>query len=120
MTSTDLVGPIRVMRMRDGTLLTVEVPQNTLDPRYMLCSQHHVGCDCYEAERNENTNEYRSMYFGACDAVKEVLAGHHTFADTYRDDGRMVAGRWVSEWVWDETAVCMCTGCQIARKAYLQ
>lgn len=121
MTSTELVGPIRTLTLRDGTRLTMG-PANTGDPRYPLCTRHHTGCDCYEAFRNEDTNEWRVMYLAACDATEDVLAGHRTFPDynTYRDVGRMVAGRWVPEYAQAQDAVCSCTGCQIARKARLR
>ncbi|WP_157904258.1 hypothetical protein, partial [Parafrankia soli] len=30
-----------------------DVPKNTLDPRYAACADHHVACDCREAEFSE-------------------------------------------------------------------
>ena len=32
-TSTELVGPVRTMRMRDGSRLTDDTPPHTRDPR---------------------------------------------------------------------------------------
>jgi hypothetical protein len=115
--STDLVGPLRTKVMHDGQRLVVEVPRNTLDPRYLFCTEHRVGCDCYEAERNEDRDEYRSMWNEASDAAREVLAGHRTYPASYSYDWD-AAGRPVYE--FDEGSCCMCTGCQIARKAHLR
>lgn len=120
--TAELVGPIRTLRLPDGTRLTIETPQNTMDPRYMLCGgPHHVGCDCYEAHRNEDYNEYRLMHLAAHDAVQEVLAGHRTWPQSYAvTDTYWLGGRLVHEYDWDEGSCCSCTGCQIARKAYLR
>lgn len=121
MTSTELVGPIRTLTLRDGTRLTMG-PANTLDPRYPLCTRHHIGCDCYEALRNEDTNEYRLMYNGARDAAAELLAGHRTWPESYAivTDTYWIGDRVVRKYGYDEGACCSCTGCQIARKAHLR
>jgi hypothetical protein len=124
-TSTELVGPVRVMRLRDGTVLTVDVPRDTLDPRYMLChGQHRTGCDCYEAERNEELNEYRAMWQEARDAAREICAGHPTWPDQYEwvvhgwtadpSNGGQMLGEYVPS-----GDCCQCTGYQIIRKAHL-
>ncbi len=124
MTSTELVGPIRTTRLRDGTRLTAG-PRDTMDPRYMLChGEHRTGCDCYEAERNEQLNEYRQMWEQARAAAREVCAGHPTFPDYYdrvsygwtADPGK--GGQHVVDYVPAE-ACCQCTGCQIIRKGWL-
>jgi len=124
---TSLVGPVPTMRMHDGTRLIVDSPRNTLDYRYPLCRRHHTGCWCYEAERNETLSEYRSMYFDVVDTAKEILAGHRTRSESYRPRGDWSDSVWlagngrlmIDDAEMDEDAVCMCTGCQIARKAHL-
>lgn len=120
MTSTELVGPIQTFRLADGTRLTMG-PQNTCDPRYPLCTQHHIGCDCYEARRNENANEYRLMFRDVEDAAREVLAGHRTYPESYRvTHAYWIGDRLTREVEYDEGSCCSCTGCQIARKAHLR
>jgi hypothetical protein len=116
MTSKELVGPVPVVRRRDGTVLTVDTPRNTLDPRYVLChGQHRTGCDCYEAERNEELNEYRSMWQQARDAAREICVGHPTWPDYYVEERNSVF-----EVTYAPVSdCCQCTGCQIIRKAYL-
>ncbi len=120
MTGTELVGPVRTMRMRDGTVLTVDTPRDTLDPRYMLChGPHRTGCDCYEAERNEELREYRQMWEQAREAAREVCAGHPTWPDYYEHVGTTwVGGERVAVYA-DAASCCQCTGCQIIRKGYL-
>lgn len=137
MASTELVGPLPRVWFRGGTaargieaswtdpgvavVLTEPLPINTLDPRYDWCANHHTACVCREAEMAENLAEYRSMYKDAVDASREILAGHRTFPDTYqRKFVRWDGNRQVWEWEFDPAAVCSCTGCQIARKAYLR
>lgn len=119
MTSTELVGPLKVgkvtftggpsaMVRMDGRLRFIRTnanaiytpPANTLDPRYDACTDHHVACDCREAVHAEIAHEYRmeaEYWRTERDALTrkftEVLAGHPTFADK----------------------PCQCTGCQLAR-----
>jgi hypothetical protein len=106
-----------------GVELVVEpLPRNTLDVRYPYCTDHRTACVCREAELAEERAELRWYLREAKDAVAEVLAGHRTWPESYRQ--RFI--RWdvlagpVHEYEWDDDAVCMCTGCQIARKAYLR
>lgn len=119
--STALVGPLPTVRFQDGTRIVADPPKNTLDSRYEFCTDHHTACVCREAELNETIAEYRALYREAVDAVNEILAGHVTFPEY----GRIKRAYWagselVREWEYDETIVCQCTGCQIARKAWLR
>lgn len=76
------------------------VPRNTLDPRYRTCRDHHVACDCREAELAEQINELRTELREVYRAVDDVLFGHLTDAE---------AGH----------TACQCTGCRIVRRAYI-
>lgn len=66
-----------------------DVPKNTLDPRVEECTDHHVACDCREAELAEQINEWRARVLDLEAAIRDHTAGHV--------DG------------------CACTGCYIAR-----
>lgn len=68
------------------------------------CSDHHVACDCREAEWAEQRNEWRYAAKELQDAVDEVLVGHPTWQ--WSPEGQMFTG-------------CMCTGCQIARAIHI-
>ena len=37
-------------------------PINTLDQRYAACTDHHVGCDCREADLREDIVDIRADY----------------------------------------------------------
>lgn len=111
MSSTQLVGPIpNTVRFGGGVhwrtphvlypTAVYSVPRNTLDPRYTTCRDHHVACDCREAELAEQINELRMELRDVREAVETVLNGHLT--DNY-----------VGE------TPCQCTGCQIVRRAHL-
>lgn len=102
-----LVGPLPTIRFHDGTKQAYTVPRSTLDPRYSACVDHHRACDCREAMLAEDKAEYRSMLNGAEKAAVDVLRGHATHA--YTSDGEI-----------DYARRCQCTGCQIARVAFLR
>lgn len=78
------------VRFRDDSEQPYVQPKNTLDERYAACTEHHVACDCREAELAEDIHEYRSEYLAFRDALKTVLVGH-------------------------ASCCCRCTGCEIAR-----
>lgn len=137
MASTELVGPLPKVIFGGGTAargvekswldpgvaigLAEPLPTDTADPRYAWCTDHHTACVCREAEHAESLGEYRAMYLAAANAAKEILAGHRTrprLEYTKRLVG-YVDGEEVWEEFYDEAAVCSCTGCQIARKAFL-
>ena len=111
MTGTDLVhaksgyvtfigGPRRPLTS-DFPRIAYDVPKNTLDPRVETCTDHHVACDCREAILAEDLNEIRSEYRRFQEVVSKVLAGHPTASGATDADS------------------CQCTGCQIARHAYI-
>lgn len=105
----ELVGPVEAGRIyfglpRNGASVAYTPPANTLDPRYAACTDHHVACDCREAERAEETQEWRLQRAETQAAFDKFLAGHPTYQ--YDDRGRPLPG-------------CACTGCRIARAAYI-
>ena len=85
----------------DGQKLAAELPRDTLDPRYKLCTDHRFACDCREAELAEDRAEWRGEFETAREVFNRVLAGHRTFADSPAD-------------------VCKCTGCEIARETFFR
>lgn len=108
MTTKALVGPLPTVRFYDGTRIVADPPRNTLDPRFIACTDHHLACDCREAEMNESLSEYREMYLAVEKAAREILNGHATKArrrDPFTDEMVELS--------------CQCTGCQIARAAHL-
>jgi hypothetical protein len=130
MTSKELVGPLptvsfgggpdnysRVWRERPKVAYTV--PQDTRDPRYRTCTDHHVACDCREAEMAENINEWRHEYQALKAAVLSRIEGHATTGELYE----RVFNRWENDrQVWDYVETqerCECVACQIARECYL-
>lgn len=111
MTSTELVGPVETVKFMGGpTCFTgphptviYDVPASTLDHRYQSCTDHHVACDCREADLAEVIGELRSELDAIIRIALEVCDGHATEA---WEDERYQTG-------------CMCTGCQIIRRAHL-
>lgn len=105
--TTDLVGPVNVIRFgiygRSGSVIYTP-PGNTCDPRYDACTNHHVACDCREAEWAEQRAEWRDEYKGLQEAFDQVLAGHST----------AIHGA-PNPYTGESDAPCACTGCQIAR-----
>lgn len=89
-------------------------PTDTRDPRYLTCVDHHVACDCREAELGEEIHEWRANFTQAQAVAQEICAGHPTYPDYYDQDHS--AGIAV---VVPSEACCQCTGCQIIRKAHL-
>lgn len=123
MTSTELVGPLPVVHFWDGTRIVYAAPRDTMDLRYALCRDHHPACDCREAEHAETVHEWRTMWQDARKAAQDVLAGHTTF------ETGVIYRRTFTGWkngkpayvlVEAEEPLCQCTGCVIARRAYLR
>ena len=131
MTSTELVGPLPTVTFGGGPRIPISEwgarpkvayvpPRNTMDPRFDACTDHHVACDCREAEHAEMLQEWRSERQESDDAFAQILAGHATYAwSVYR---RTVVG-WVGDSPVEKFAeipeqLCMCTGCQIARAVH--
>lgn len=84
----------------EGGMVAYEPPANTLDPRYDACTDHHVACDCREAEHAEYRSESHADRQALVEAAARILAGHPTWAD-------------------DDASSCQCTGCQLARAAHV-
>lgn len=114
MTSKALVGPLPTVRFLGGIddpslsfeeqwarrpKVAYTPPRNTCDPRAAACTDHHVACDCREAEFAENAQEYAAARRETQQAFDEILAGH----PTYVRDG----------------TPCQCTGCKVARAAHI-
>jgi hypothetical protein len=98
-----LVGPVKRVVFQYGpraTSVNYDVPANTGDSRYALCLDHHVACDCREADLAELIGELRGMLRQFDAAFDAVLSGHPT-GSSYDPD----------------TNNCQCTGCRIARAA---
>lgn len=95
-------------------------PTDTRDPRYLTCVDHHLACDCREAERGEEIHEWRANFKQAQAVALEVCAGHPTWPDYYERSvtGWRAPGQPVEQFE-SSSACCQCTGCQIIRKAHL-
>jgi hypothetical protein len=115
MTSTEVVGPLPVVYFNGGPhafdqprevrpKVAYQPPRDTLDPRYATCTDHHVACDCREAEWAEERREAAFAAQERREAFNEILAGHPTWQ--WSDDGNELTG-------------CMCTGCRIARACHI-
>lgn len=81
------------------------VPASTCDPRYAECTDHHVACDCREAEQAENLAELRAALKEIRSAAQRALAGHLV---------QPPAG--LTDWERRTTPLCLCSGCVIARE----
>jgi hypothetical protein len=107
MTTKELVGPLPVVRFRDGTRIAYQPPRDTCDgDRWRACTDHRVACDCREAEMAEQISELRAELRMAREAALRILAGHPVYAYEEGPNGQREVG-------------CQCTGCQIAREAFL-
>ena len=89
-------GVIRFGIWGEGGMVQYTPPRNTIDPRYDACTDHHVACDCREAEFAEYRAEAQADHQLIQAAFDRLLAGHPT--RTY-----------------DDSPPCQCSGCQIAR-----
>lgn len=130
MTSTELVGPLPTVSFYGGPgvfgharpKVAYVPPRDSTDPRYSACTDHHVACDCREAELAEQITEWHSEYMLLKAAIKKHIEGHRTYAEwTYRQ----IFVRWENgEQVWryerDDAAMCSCVACQIAREGYVR
>lgn len=110
MTTKALVDPTKTVTFRGGPRLAPDqsvnysIPRDTCDPRYRLCIDHHVACDCREAEMAEDRNEWRHARKEQQEAFDQILAGHPT--RIWSDEGNTMVG-------------CQCTGCQLARALHI-
>lgn len=104
---TALVGPIRDGIIRFGLFgsagaVAYTPPGDTTDPRYDACTDHHVACDCREAEISEERREHAAFRDTVQAAFDAALDGHPTY-DNWRDGA----------------TPCQCSGCQIARAIHV-
>ncbi len=102
--SADLVGPM--MRFRGQQVaVTSAPPRDTTDPRYDRCTDHHLACDCREAELNEQLAEQRIDWFQLRDQLGAALVDHPTVVTINGQERRDL--------------YCQCTGCVFARAVNL-
>lgn len=86
MISSDLAVP--TVRFKPGTpqagAIGYDIPQGTLDPRYAVCVDHHLACDCREAEQAETLAELRDELRREREARAEDVAELQAEVETYR------------------------------------
>lgn len=104
--STDLVGPLPVIRFADGSRQAYTPPRNTCDIRYATCKDHHPACDCREALHAEDVNEYRAMLREVEQAIIAATADHNVWA--YDRHGQE-----------DPFSACKCPLCAIRRECFV-
>lgn len=99
----ELVGPIVYFR-NQAIPVDRTPPRDTIDGnRWSLCTEHHLACDCREAELNEQINELRSEYRELAQALRSAIADHPTFVETRAGNRR-------------RDLECRCGGCKVARR----
>lgn len=100
-----LVGPLVTFRGQHRIPVAQTPPRDTTDgDRWRKCTDHHLACDCREAEQNENLNELRMERRAIQNVLKQVTFGH----PTYVEQGRFGARRSDLE--------CKCVGCDLIRR----
>lgn len=119
MTKGDIVGPVGTVTFGGGPWpvgqslrdhyasmpsVNYTPPANTCDPRYTACTDHHVACDCREAEFAEQRQERRAETQHQREVFARVLAGH-----------QVIDLNATNPYTGERAVACMCTGCQIAR-----
>lgn len=96
--SGELVGPLRRVYYNGGVRGTYDLPKSTFDLRFTACADHHLACDCREADIAEAWAEHRDEINILYNAILDAIKGHNTYA-------------------LDQFAMCKCPACGIARKA---
>ena len=111
MTNAEVVGPVHVVHFgafgRSGSVVYAP-PTDTCDPRYEACVDHHVACDCREAEMSEDRHEWAYGRKEIREAVDTILAGHPT--NIYGAP---------NPYTGETDPPCQCTGCQLARAIHV-
>ncbi|WP_067891302.1 hypothetical protein [Nocardia vaccinii] len=102
--SRDLVGPVVYFRSQP-VAVTSSPPRDTADPRYDRCTDHHLACDCREAEQNEQLAESRMDRFYLRDQLEVVIVDHPT--EVYINGDLR------------PDMCCQCEGCKLARSLSL-
>jgi hypothetical protein len=102
--SRELVGPVEWFRGQP-VAVTSSPPDNTLDPRYDACTDHHLACDCREAQLSEDMRELRDERWRLRQRLGTALADHPT--RVYVNGHRRA------------DLECRCLGCDLARSIRL-
>ena len=99
----EIVGP--VVNFRNQAIPVDRTPpRDTCDGnRWASCTEHHLACDCREAELNEQINELRGEYRLLANALRTAIADHPTFVETRAGIRR-------------RDLECRCDGCVAARR----
>ncbi|WFN94140.1 hypothetical protein [Gordonia sihwensis] len=100
----ELVGPVVYFRNQYAVPVDRTPPRDTVDgDRWAQCTDHHLACDCREAELGEQLRELRSEL----DLIKHRLTaateGHPTFVEERYGSQRR------------RDLECQCTGCSVTR-----
>jgi hypothetical protein len=75
-TGGQVVGPLPRILYVDGSSEVYTPPVNTLDLRYVACTEHHRACDCREALHAEDRQELRAY----ADEVEKFEGWAHAVA----------------------------------------
>lgn len=102
--SRELVGPVVYFRSQP-VAVTSSPPRDTLDPRYDACTDHHLACDCREAEQCERLHEQAVERFELRGRFEVLLDGHPTEVYLNGDIRADLS--------------CHCEGCKLARSLSL-
>ncbi|KPM55803.1 hypothetical protein ACG83_11060 [Frankia sp. R43] len=107
MSGSEVMTP--TIRFKPGTSQAgatgYDVPKSTLDPRYAACSDHHVACDCREAEHAETVaeliaelQEYRRVFEALWLAAPHQVLRQAQIAWTVAQNGSYpLAPRWARQ-----------------------
>lgn len=99
----EIVGPIVYFRNQYAVPVDRTPPRDTIDgDRWAQCTDHHLACDCREAELGEEIRELRGELRLIEDRIAGAVDGHPTIVET-RGGGRR------------RDLECRCLGCDITR-----
>lgn len=101
--SRALVGPIVHFR-HEAVPVERTPPRNTVDgDRWAQCTDHHLACDCREAELNEQIQELRGELRLIQNRLAAATEGHPTFVEERYSHQRR------------RDLECRCIACHVAR-----